>query len=225
VISDMVDIVETADSAETTQATVVSTCTSTTLQPYHQKILLLLDNAASHFDPNEEYTDQDKAGSGSENEDVELSNSIDEEIINATEFQDEANLLENNDLDTLLDGFSREDDYSTALTSAVVDFFNDVDQTIATEEALTDQQIITLVQNEDNIIEDDQEDSDKEPSEISTQEAYNALKTWLSFFEQQESSDFDMKDIKILNKYSKIMSRILSDSKKQSSIIDYFQKI
>ncbi|CAG8702991.1 10835_t:CDS:1, partial [Cetraspora pellucida] len=41
-----------------------------------QKILLLLDNAASHFDPNEEYTDQDKAGSGSENEDVELSNSI-----------------------------------------------------------------------------------------------------------------------------------------------------
>ncbi|CAG8763807.1 14615_t:CDS:1, partial [Cetraspora pellucida] len=97
------------------------------------------------------------------------------EIINATEFQDEANLLENNDLDTLLDGFSREDDYSTALTSAVVDFFNDVDQTIATEKALTDQQIITLIQNEDNIIEDDQEDSDKEPSEISTQEAYNAL--------------------------------------------------
>ncbi|CAG8798373.1 14521_t:CDS:1, partial [Cetraspora pellucida] len=149
----------------------------------------------------------------------------DEEIINTTEFQDEANLLENNDLDTLLNGFSREDNYSTALTSAVVNFFNDVDQTIATEKALTDQQIITLIQNEDNIIEDDQEDSDKEPSEISTQEAYNALKTWLSFFEQQESSDFDMKDIKILNKYSKIMSRILSDLKKQSSIIDYFQKI
>ncbi|CAG8744067.1 16387_t:CDS:2, partial [Cetraspora pellucida] len=137
----------------------------------------------------------------------------------------EANLLENNELDTLLDEFSREDDYSTALTSAVVDFFNDVDQTIATEKVLMDQQIITLVQNKDNIIEDDQEDSDKEPSEISTQVAYNALKTWLSFFEQQESSDFDMKDIKILNKYSKIMSRILSDSKKQSSIIDYFQKI
>ncbi|CAG8677273.1 2348_t:CDS:2, partial [Scutellospora calospora] len=41
-----------------------------------QKILLLLDNAASYFDPNEEYTDQDKASSASENEYIELSNSI-----------------------------------------------------------------------------------------------------------------------------------------------------
>ncbi|CAG8474861.1 6202_t:CDS:2 [Dentiscutata erythropus] len=139
-----------------------------------------------------------------------------EEIIGASEFQDEENLLENDDLDTLLDEFSREDDYSATLTSAMVDFFNNIDQTIATEEALMDQQIVNLVQNENNIVENDQDDSDEEPSEISTQEAYNALKTWLSFFEQQESSDFDMKDIKIFKKYSKIINRILSDSKKQS---------
>ncbi|CAG8753300.1 1304_t:CDS:2, partial [Cetraspora pellucida] len=164
-----------------------------------QKILLLLDNAASHFDSNEEYTDQDKAGSGSENEDVELNNSIGSSSKASSKKH----------------GFSRKDDYSTALTSVIVNFFNDVNQTIATEEALTDQQIITLVQNEDNIIEDDQEDSDKEPSEIFTQEAYNALKTWLSFFKQQEFSNFDIKNIKILNKYSKIISRILSDLKKQ----------
>ncbi|CAG8647321.1 12486_t:CDS:1, partial [Cetraspora pellucida] len=62
----------------------------------------------------------------------------DEEIINATEFQNKANLLKNNNLDTLLYGFSREDDYFTAFTSAVVDFFNNVNQTIATEEALMD---------------------------------------------------------------------------------------
>ncbi|CAG8811887.1 36_t:CDS:1, partial [Racocetra persica] len=54
-------------------------------------------------------------------------------------------------------------------------------------EVLTDQQIITIVQNEDNIIEDNQEDSDKKLLKISVQEAYNSLKTWLSFFEQQES--------------------------------------
>ncbi|CAG8599063.1 9277_t:CDS:2, partial [Scutellospora calospora] len=98
-----------------------------------QKILLLLDNTASHFDSNEEYTDQDKASSASENVYIELSNSIgssskkktgilpaveNEKIINATEFQDETNLFENNELDTLLDEFSNEDDYSTALTSA-----------------------------------------------------------------------------------------------------------
>ncbi|CAG8812105.1 12804_t:CDS:1, partial [Racocetra fulgida] len=62
---------------------------------------------------------------------------------------------------------------------------------------------------------DSEEDSDKEPPEVSIQEAYNALKTWLSFFKQQRSSDFDMKDTKILKKYSKIMSKMLLDSKKQ----------
>ncbi|CAG8688019.1 1678_t:CDS:2, partial [Dentiscutata heterogama] len=78
------------------------------------------------------YTDQDKASSGSENEDVELSNSIGSSS-KAFSKKRTSNNKQN-----------KEDDYSTALTSAVVDFFNNVDQTIAMEEALTDQQIITL---------------------------------------------------------------------------------
>ncbi|CAG8789610.1 35491_t:CDS:1, partial [Racocetra persica] len=56
-----------------------------------------------------------------------------------------ANLLEHNDLDTLLNRFFKEDDYSTTLTSMIVDFFNNVDQIITIEEALTDQQIITII--------------------------------------------------------------------------------
>ncbi|CAG8797884.1 1258_t:CDS:1, partial [Racocetra fulgida] len=40
------------------------------------KIFSLLDNAASHFNPNEEPTDQNKANSDSEDEEAELSNVV-----------------------------------------------------------------------------------------------------------------------------------------------------
>ncbi|CAG8746048.1 25660_t:CDS:2, partial [Racocetra persica] len=63
--------------------------------------------------------------------------------------QNEASLLDNNELDELLNKLPLEDNHATALSSAMVDYFNDIDQTIATEEALTDQQIVTLIQNEE----------------------------------------------------------------------------
>ncbi|CAG8701971.1 28176_t:CDS:2, partial [Dentiscutata erythropus] len=89
-----------------------------------------------------------------------------EEMTYATEFQEEAKFLDNNNLNALLDELPIKDDYAATLTSAIVNYFNDIDQIIATEEALTDQQIITLVQDEEyNNVEDDPEDSVNEPPE------------------------------------------------------------
>ncbi|CAG8518571.1 2852_t:CDS:2, partial [Cetraspora pellucida] len=140
-----------------------------------------------------------------------------EDINNATDLQNEASLLDNDELDELLNELPVEDNYATTLNSAIVDYFNDIDQSIATEEALTDQQIVTLIQNEErDDIESDSDDSDEEPSEVSIQEAYSALKTWVTFFEQQQSSNFDMDDIKIFKKYDKITNRMLLDSQKQN---------
>ncbi|CAG8482909.1 13687_t:CDS:2 [Racocetra fulgida] len=136
---------------------------------------------------------------------------------NATDLQNEASLLDNDELDELLNELPVEDNYAATLNSAIVDYFNDIDQSIATEEALTDQQIVTLIQNEErDDIESDSDDSDEEPSEVSIQEAYSALKTWVTFFEQQQSSNFDMDDIKIFKKYDKITNRMLLDSQKQT---------
>ncbi|CAG8616737.1 4236_t:CDS:1, partial [Dentiscutata heterogama] len=59
----------------------------------------------------------------------------------ATDLQNEASLLDNDELDELLNELPVEDNYAATLNSAIVDYFNDIDQSIATEEALTDQQI------------------------------------------------------------------------------------
>ncbi|CAG8760825.1 3065_t:CDS:1 [Cetraspora pellucida] len=101
-------------------------------------------------------------------------------------FQEKENLLNNSNLDTLLNELPIEDSYAAILTSVIVNFFNNINQHIATDEILTNEQIITFVQNkEHDNANNNSEDLDKKPSEISIQEAYNALKTWLSFFEKQ----------------------------------------
>ncbi|CAG8511661.1 14541_t:CDS:2 [Cetraspora pellucida] len=209
-------------------------------------IILLIDNAASHFDPNEEeHTDQDQTNSDFKEEiesNIIVSSSskafskkhasnkkqktYKNQVIHATDLQNEASLFDNSELNKILDKLSIENNYATTLNSTIINYFNDIDQTVATEDVLTDQQIITLIQNKaHNNNKNDSDDSDKEPSEVPIQEAYNALKTWITFFKQQQSSTFDMNDIKIFKKYDKITNRILLDLQKQSSIIDYFQKI
>ncbi|CAG8665165.1 17975_t:CDS:2, partial [Racocetra fulgida] len=140
----------------------------------------------------------------------------DEEVFYTTDLQNEASLSENSELNELLDELSIEDNCAAALNSAIINYFNDIDQTIATEEALTDQQIVTLIQNKErDDVESGSDDSNKKPSEVPIQEAYNALKTWITFFEQQQSSNFNMNDIKIFKKYEKITNRILLNSQKQ----------
>ncbi|CAG8673284.1 619_t:CDS:2, partial [Cetraspora pellucida] len=42
------------------------------------------------------------------------------------------------------------------------------------------------------------------PFKVPIQEAHNALKTWITFFEQQQSSNFNMNNIKIFKKYDKM---------------------
>ena len=100
--------------------------------------------------------------------------------------------------------------------------FHNIDEATSIEEALTDRQIIGIVQQEERDQIEDPNASDEEPPNISIQQAYNASQTWLAFFEQQESSDFNMDYIKIFKKYSRIMNKPLVNSKSQSSIASYF---
>ncbi|CAG8761756.1 5929_t:CDS:1, partial [Dentiscutata heterogama] len=94
---------------------------------------------------------------------VILSGVDDNKVIYATDVQNEASLLDNNKLDELLNELPIENNHAAALSSAIVDYFNDIDQTIATKEALTNQQIVTLIQNEEyDDTENSLDDSDEE---------------------------------------------------------------
>ena len=79
------------------------------------------------------------------------------------------------------------------MVNATTNFFNEFDNPLPTEEILDDSQIITFVREEinDNSVNDD---SDREIPLVTNKEALNALKTWITFFEQQKDSKFELKD-------------------------------
>jgi hypothetical protein len=98
-----------------------------------------------------------------------------------------------------------------------------IDLTIPTEQSLTDAEIIRLILDEEREkVELNDDESDKERSVISTQEGLNSLKTWLQYFEEQESEEFDMKDIRIFKKYMGTMQRKLFECKTQKNITNFF---
>ncbi|CAG8707413.1 3189_t:CDS:1, partial [Scutellospora calospora] len=48
------------------------------------------------------------------------------------------------------------------------------------------------------------DNSEFETPLISVKKGYDALKTWIEFFEQQNHNNFDVEDLKIFYKYSNI---------------------
>ena len=65
-------------------------------------------------------------------------------------------------------------------------------------------------------------DSDKKEILVLLSDALKSLKTWITFFEQQEIDEFSIEDMKIFEKYFKIVKRIEHQSRKQVSITDFF---
>ncbi|GES74911.1 tigger transposable element-derived protein 6-like [Rhizophagus clarus] len=87
---------------------------------------------------------------------------------------------------------------------------------------LTDAEIIQLILEKENKNPKINNDNKEEHPVISIQEGFNSLKTWVQYFEEQESKEFDMKEIKIFKKYMGIMHRKLFKSKTQKNITSFF---
>lgn len=93
---------------------------------------------------------------------------------------------------------------------------------IPTVEELSDTEIVELVIAEQQHKEQDSDDSDEEPLTIPASEGLAGLKKFLEFFEQQTDQNFKSEDLNIFRKYLPIMRRKDVESKKQSSIMDFF---
>ncbi|CAG8705401.1 10953_t:CDS:2, partial [Cetraspora pellucida] len=108
-----------------------------------------------------------------------------------------------------------------SLADNLFKYLDSLNTTILTEEDLTDDQIVQLVLKEEK----DHSESDNSEFEtllISVKKVYDALKTWIEFFEQQNHNNFDVKDLKIFYKYSNITHHIYEGSKKQTKIQTFF---
>ncbi|RHZ81996.1 hypothetical protein Glove_115g16 [Diversispora epigaea] len=98
------------------------------------------------------------------------------------------------------------------------------DNDIATEEPLTDDQIIEMVLEENNFASqniNDESDNEETPT-VSMKEGLVSLKKWISFFEQQNSDDFCFEDLIKFKKYVRIIEKMEFASKKQTKLDSVF---
>jgi len=105
----------------------------------------------------------------------------------------------------------------------IKEYFRIIDEDISTEENLNDDQIINLVQNEDDEINKSDDDiSDEEIPLISIKKSMEGLKTFISYFEQQNNLEFNLKDLNIFRKYLRIIKTKEFNSKNQSTLDGFF---
>jgi len=95
---------------------------------------------------------------------------------------------------------------------------------IATEEPLTDNQIIEMVLKENNSeLQNINNESDNEELPIiNIKEGLISLKKWINFFEQQNSDDFCLEDLIKFKKYIRIVEKMEFTSKKQTKLDSIF---
>ena len=104
----------------------------------------------------------------------------------------------------------------------VQEYLKQFDSPISTEEVLTDEQIINLVQFEKEANEEDNDTSDEEIYLVSAKQAVNGLKTFIQYFEQQNNdSQFNTNELYIFRKYFHIVKVKETNSKRQGTLDNF----
>ena len=142
-----------------------------------------------------------------------------EEVDNAAQIRREMMDNETADINEIINELDMDNPSAASLANALNGFFHDLEE-ISTEELLNEDDIIRLIQDQDQ--EDDNGDSEEEQTLVPPSDALKSLQTWITFFEQQEIDELCVEDMKIFEKYFKIVKRLEQQSRKQVSITDFF---
>ena len=136
----------------------------------------------------------------------------------ASQIQQEEMDIKKADIDQMIKELDIDNFSAFSLANVLIDFFQKLEE-IPTENILDENDIIRLIQEE---ICDQNSDSEKEEILVSSGDALKSLKTWISFFEQQYTDEFHVKDLNLFKRYFKIVKWLEQQSRKQSSITDFF---
>ncbi|CAB4476170.1 unnamed protein product [Rhizophagus irregularis] len=105
------------------------------------------------------------------------------------------------------------------------EYFHMLDHDIPTEEHLTDEQIINLLQDEGNESNSEGDISDDEEAMIVTEKkGVEALKTFINYFEQQNDPEFNIDELHIFRKYLRILKVREFNSKHQTTLDIFFKR-
>ena len=150
-----------------------------------------------------------------------LPTSSSEDINDATELQQEIIDEEMANIDQIIKELDvKTDSHAALLADAINEFLLNLDENIPTEEILSDEDIVKLIQEEAS--DENNDDSDEEPELVSFNDALKSLKTWMTFFEQQPLDEFNVEDMYMFKKYFNVVQRLELRSRKQTSITNFF---
>jgi len=91
-------------------------------------------------------------------------------------------------------------------TDDILEYFQMLDREIPTEDHLTEEQIINMVQNENDQMEESEDnDENEEIPPIPMKKAVDGLETFINYFEQQDDSEFNFDDLRNFKKYLRII--------------------
>jgi hypothetical protein len=138
--------------------------------------------------------------------------------------------MDDMDDDANIQDFEEEDEIEDLLNELpeideIQEYFRIFDQEIPTEEILTEEQIINMIQadKEDQEMEENEnEDGDEEIPPVSVKKALDGLETFISFFEQQNDVEFNVDDLNFFRRYLRVVRVKEIDSKKQSTLDLFF---
>ncbi|CAG8474738.1 13992_t:CDS:2, partial [Cetraspora pellucida] len=123
-----------------------------------------------------------------------------EEIDAAVSIQDALLEQQEQDVDTLIADLTSQD-LDPEIEHQLNTYLDLNNWPIVTEEKLEDSEIIEIVLDEANQVENsDPDDTDEEKLEISALEGLKSLNKFISFFEQQNDTDFKTEDLKIFRR-------------------------
>jgi len=155
-----------------------------------------------------------------------LPSSTNEDMDNASQVQQKIVDDEAEDLDQIIGELNTGDSNTALLADALNNFFNDLEEEILTEAILSDDDIIKLIQEEiyedDKINNDNNDSEEEEPVLVSLDSAIRSLQNWISYFEQQQMSEFRVEDMDIFKKYLNLIKQLERKSRKQVSITNFF---
>lgn len=138
---------------------------------------------------------------------------IDEDDVNDEE-EDDMHIQEEDEIETFLNELPE--------AEALREYFQMLDQEIPTEEYLTEDQIVNMVLTEEKE-ESESEDDDEIPL-ILVNKAVDGLKTFISYFEQQDNFKYSVNDLHIFRKYLQVVKVDEFNSKKQSTLDMYYER-
>ncbi|CAB4384522.1 unnamed protein product [Rhizophagus irregularis] len=176
-----------------------------------RKILLLIDNAESHFNP--KTFDEDSSDLSEDNEENVAENKLN--IKEAIDYIAEA--WEDVTPTTIQNCWKKIG--ILPASDFLVDDSNMQDFEIDESDELDGINIDCLPENEND--ESDDDDSDEEILLVSEKQGVDALKIFINYFEQQNDPEFNIDDLRIFRKYLRI-ARIKEINSKKQSTLDMF---